>query len=172
MSAKLRAARSSACLCRSFSSRSPWARSCSVSVSSTSVERSAAASSSPSCCAALAPALQGSLSVLELELRAALQGLRLIEPGRELAEQLVELRELDFVARDVRLDLGDLRVGALKILGLPLDQILAMLNGLLETRDLGADPVVAALNGIESLVAVGKLDAQLLDRASRPSPAP
>src|SRR6185369_1767091 len=104
---------------------------------------------------ALAPALEDSLGVLELELRRALQSLRLLEPGRELTEQLVELRELDLVARDVRLNFGDLRVGALQILGLPLDQLLAVLNGLLETRDLGADLVVAPLHGVESLAAIG-----------------
>ena len=81
MSAELNVARSSAYLCRSLSSRSPWTRNCSVNVSSTPVERSAGGQLLAELLGAFAPALEHSLSVLELELRRALQGLRLIEPG-------------------------------------------------------------------------------------------
>ncbi len=113
---------------------------------------------------AFAPALEHALGVLQLELRRALQGLRLLEPRGQLAEQLIELRELDLVARDMGLNLGDLSFGAVEILGLALDQLLAVLNGLLEARDLRADAVVLGLHGIEPLTAVGELDAELLDR--------
>ena len=40
-----------------------------------------------------------------------------------------------------------------------------MLQRLLEARDLGAHLVIAALNRAETLVAVGELHAQLLDRS-------
>src|SRR5262249_39579930 len=55
-------------------------------------------------------------------------------------------------------------VGAFEILGLPLNQLLAVLNSLLETRDLRADAVVSGLHAIEPLAAVRELDAELLDR--------
>ena len=55
-------------------------------------------------------------------------------------------------------------VGALQVLALALDQLLAMLHRLLEPRDLGSDAVVARLDGVEPLVAIRELDAQLLDR--------
>jgi hypothetical protein len=48
-----------------------------------------------------------------------------------------------------------LRVRALQIFPLALDQVLAMLDGLLEPRDVGADAVVAALDRVEPFVAVG-----------------
>ena len=108
--------------------------------------------------------LHGLLGLLEVLLRAALHGVRLLEPGPELAEHALDLLELDLIARDVRVDLGDLLIGALKVLALALNEILAMLQRLLEPRDLGADLVIAALNGAEALVAVRELHAQLLDR--------
>ena len=108
--------------------------------------------------------LHGPLGVLEVLLRAALNGVRLLEARLQLAQNALELLELDLIARDVRVDLGDLLIGALQVLGLALDEILTMLQRLLEARDLAADPVVAALHGAEALVAVGELHAQLLDR--------
>src|SRR5688572_30871063 len=90
--------------------------------------------------------LHGLLGALEILLRRPLQGMGLFEPGAELAEHALELLELDLVARDVGVELGDLAVGALEVLALPLDQVLAVLQRLLEARDLGADAVVVALD--------------------------
>ena len=100
-------------------------------------------------------------------LRAALHRVRLLEAGPELAQHLLELLELDLVACDVRVDLRDLLIGALQVLALALDELLAMLQRLLEPRDLRADLVVAALHRAEALVAIGELDAQLLDGGFR-----
>ncbi len=108
--------------------------------------------------------LHGVLGALEILLRRPLKAMRLFEAGAELAKHALELLELDLVARDVRVELGDLLIGARKVLALPLDQVLAVLKRLLEPRDLGADSVIAALNDAEALVAIGELDAQLLDR--------
>src|SRR5690606_1430729 len=71
--------------------------------------------------------------------------------------------ELDLIVRDVCLDLRELALGRLRLLALALKQIFAVLDRLLEARDLGADLVVVALHGVEALVALRELDAQLLD---------
>ena len=131
---------------------------------STSIERSAAASSSLLRSQRSRHCSIAALGILERLLRATLLRMRLFEAGAELAQHLLELRKLDLILLDVGIDLGDLRVGVLQILGLPLDQLLAVLYRLLEARDLRADAVVVALHGIEALAAVRKLHSQLLDR--------
>src|SRR6185295_11763302 len=113
---------------------------------------------------AFTPLLHRAFRVLERVLRAALIRVRLLEVGSELAQYLIELRQLELILLDVRVDLGDLRFGALQVLGLALNQLFAVLNRLLEARDFRANTVVVALHGAETLVAVRELDPQFLDR--------
>ena len=108
--------------------------------------------------------LHGLLRALETLLRAALNGVCLLEARPELAEHTLELFELDPVARDVSVDLGHLLVGALQVLVLTLNEVLTVLQRLLEAGDFGAHFVIAALHDAEALVAIGELHAQLLDR--------
>ena len=60
--------------------------------------------------------LHGPLGVLEVLLRAALNGVRVLEARSSSLRTLLELLELDLIARDVRVDLGDLLIGALQVL--------------------------------------------------------
>ncbi len=71
-------------------------------------------------------------------------------PGPSSLNTMVDLLELDLIARDVRALISAICCSVRsQVLALPLDQILTMLKRLLEPSDLGADPVVAALNRVE-----------------------
>ena len=80
---------------------------------------------------------------------------------------MLELRELDLILLDVRVDLRNLGIRVLQVFSLSLDELLTVLYRLLQPRDFRSDAVVIPLHRAEALVTIGELHSQLFEHAFR-----